>query len=228
MKKVRLFVLAVGMALGVAGLGAADARAEVGATLKVGTLGVGADVTVGLVEQLNARVNLNYFSYSTTVTGDKNDDGSESGSLSPKLTLMTVGGLLDWHPFSQGFRISAGAYLNKNKIDLTADVKGTVDIDDKEYTLSDIGGTVDFKSLAPYVGLGYGNAAGENGNWHFSFDLGVLFSGSPRVSLHATASDPSVQAQLDQSIAEEVKNTEDDMSVFTMYPVLSLGVSYRF
>lgn len=222
MKKViPVLVLAVTL------LGATSALAAVGATLKVGTLGVGADMTIGISERVNARANLNYFSLGKTFTEEEDADGG-GGSISPELKLMTVGALLDWHPWAQGFRLSAGLYLNQNKIDLTADLKGTVEINDKEYSLSDIGGTVDFNSLAPYVGLGYGNAVGANGNWHFSFDLGVMFQGAPQVELHATASDPAIQSELDANIAEELKDVEDELGVFTMYPVISLGVSYRF
>jgi hypothetical protein len=228
MKKVGLFLLAVVMAVCAVGLDASSALAAAGATLKLGTLGVGADVTIGLHERLNARVNLNYFNYGTSISEDEDEDGSGGGTINPELNLFTVGALLDWHPWAQGFRISAGLYLNKNKLDLTAELNDTVDINDREYALSDLEGTVDFNSLAPYVGLGYGNAVGSDGNWHFSFDIGAMFQGSPQVGLRATASDPALQSQLDADVAEEQKELEDDLGVFTVYPVVSLGVSYRF
>jgi len=228
MKKAGPFLLAVIMVVGAVGLGATSALAEVGSTLKVGTQGIGADVTAGINKKLNARFNLNYFSYGTTINGDDDEDGGGGGSVKPELTLLTLGALLDWHPWAQGFRLSAGLYLNQNKIDLTADLNDTVELNDREYTLSDLGGTVDFNSLAPYLGLGYGNAVGADGRWHFSFDLGVMFQGSPQVDLRATVSDPALQSQLDADIAGEQKKLEDDLGFFTIYPVISLGVSYRF
>lgn len=228
MKKVGLFLLAVVMGGGAVGLAATSALAAVGATLKVGTLGVGADTTIGISERVNARVNLNYFSYGKVITEDADEDGSGGGTIKPQLKLLTIGALLDWHPWAQGFRLSAGLYLNKNKLDLTAELSDTVDINDREYSLSDVGGTVDFNSLAPYLGLGYGNAVGSNGNWHFSFDIGAMFQGSPQIDLRATASDPALQSQLNADLAAEKKNLEDDLGVFTIYPVVSLGVSYRF
>ena len=127
------------LALAVTLLSATSALAAVGASLKVGTLGVGADVTFGLHEKLNARVNLNYFKLNTTIT-EEDEDGSGGGTIKPKLLLESAGALLDWHPWAQGFRISAGLYMNNNKIDFTADTNDTVDINDQEYFLSDLGG----------------------------------------------------------------------------------------
>lgn len=228
MKKTGLFLFAVVIVAGVLGLAATSALADVGATLKVGTLGVGADVTTRIAERVNVRANLNYFGYSTSITGDEGEDGSGGETVQPSLQLLTLGALLDWHPWAQGFRLSAGLYLNMNKMDMTADLSDTVEFNDREYTLSDVGGTVDFNSLAPYLGLGYGNAVGANGRWHFSFDLGVIFQGSPQVDLRATASDPALQVQLDADIAEEERQIEDDLGFFTIYPVISFGVSYRF
>jgi len=228
MKKTGLLLFAFVLAVGALGLGATSALAAVGATLKVGSLGVGADMTVGIHERVGARLNLNYLSLGTTINEEAAADGSGGGSIDPKITLLSIGALLDWHPWAQGFRVSAGVYLNKNKFKLSAETNDTVEINDLEYSLSDIGGSVDFNSLSPYFGLGYGNAAGSNGNWHFSFDIGALFQGAPHIDLRATASDPAVQAQLDADIAAELKNLEDDLSVFTIYPVISVGMSYRF
>jgi hypothetical protein len=71
-----------------------------------------------------------------------------------------------------------------------------------------------------------------------SFDVGVLFSGSPSVdfSVSGTATeqgsqtavnlstDPTVQ----ENVAIEIQNLEDDISGFEIYPVISLGLGYRF
>ena len=59
-------------------LGVTSALAAVGATLKVGTLGVGADMTIGISEKLNARANLNYFSLGKTFTEEEDEDGGPS------------------------------------------------------------------------------------------------------------------------------------------------------
>lgn len=202
---------------------ATGAQASAGVTLKGGTLGFGADVTVAVHEKLNARLNLNKFGYSFEVKGEEDDT-----DITPEISLLSAGALIDWHPGAGGFRLSGGLYLNKNKLDLTADVGQTVEINGNDYTLSDLEGTVDFNSVAPYLGIGYGNAAGGDGHWHFAFDLGVIFQGAPQVDLRATVSDPALQQQLDRDIAEEEQDIEGDVEIFQFWPVVSLGVSYRF
>lgn len=207
--------------------GASIAQAAVGVSLKVGTLGVGADVTVGIAPWLNARVGYNMFSYGTDFAGgNKEEDGV--GKITPELKLQSLGGLLDVHPWSGGFRISAGCYINSNKLDMTADTTQMVEINGQNYMLGDLQGTAEFKVLSPYVGIGYGNAAGSNGRWHFSFDLGALFQGSPDIKMHATISNPALQAQLDADLEEEARKIEEDVKIYTVYPVLSMGVSFRF
>jgi len=141
---------------------------------------------------------------------------------------MTYSALLDVHPFGGGFRLSGGEMLNKNKIKLRADLNKSVQLDGQDYSLSDLKGEVTFNETAPYLGLGYGNAVGADGRWHFACDFGVMFQGSPKVSASATASDPALQAYVDEALAREKAKIQDDANAFKYYPVISLGVSFRF
>ena len=83
-------------------------------------------------------------------------------------------------------------------------------------------GVVDFKSTAPYFGVGWGNAT--NGRFGLALDLGVVLQGIPQVSLTATglvSSDPNFVQELNR----EVQELENDISAFKYYPVISLGQS---
>jgi hypothetical protein len=82
--------------------------------------------------------------------------------------------------------------------------------------------------MAPYAGIGYGNACGADGRWHFSCDFGVMFQGEPKVSAQATASDARLQPYVDEALAREVADIQDDANAFKYYPVISFGVSFRF
>ena len=77
--------------------------------------------------------------------------------------------------------------------------------------------TVDWSSLAPYVGMGFGNAMND-GRWSFAFDLGVMFTG-----LLDFARSGAAHLQV-----REPFNPEDPFSDVKYYPVLSLGLAYRF
>jgi hypothetical protein len=193
----------------------------VGLTAKVGTLGLGAEVTLGLNDYVGVRLGGNQFNYSESRSG-------EDGTVYGDLELLTYSALLDIHPFGEGFRLSGGAMLNKNRIKLSADVNKTVELDGQEYWLSDLEGAVTFNEMAPYAGIGYGNAVGADGRWHFSCDFGVMFQGSPKVDASATASDPEMQPVVDEALAKEEAKAQDDAEPYKYYPVISIGLSYRF
>ena len=77
--------------------------------------------------------------------------------------------------------------------------------------------TLDWSSLAPYVGMGFGNSM-SGGRWSFAFDLGVMFTG-----LLDFARSGAAHLQV-----REQFNPEDPFSDVKYYPVLSLGLAYRF
>jgi hypothetical protein len=55
-----------------------------------------------------------------------------------------------------------------------------------------------------------------------------MFQGEPQVDAQATASDPALQPYVDEALSKEVADIQDDASAFKYYPVISVGVSYRF
>lgn len=216
------------VALLVAGVG--ESWGAAGVTLKAGTLGVGADVTIGLTEQLNVRVGGSYFSYTfRNLADDGKGEVSNVEDLDAKVDLQSASLLLDLHPWKSPFRITGGVIIHNNEFSATADTGQRVEIGDRVYTVSDTKGTVTFENeIAPYVGIGYGNAVRDDSRWHFALDIGVVFHGKPQVDLIATANDPFVQAFLDRDIERQIAESESDLKDFTMYPVFSVGISYRF
>jgi len=202
-------------------MAAQNAAAGIGVTPKIGTLGYGADVTVGLAPQLNARAGFNTFNYEIT----RNEDSTE---LTAKIDFQNIPLLLDWHPWAGAFRVSAGVVVNNNKVLLSAKPGDHVDFNDIGYYVESASGKISFKQLSPYLGIGTGNAADASSPVHFAVDFGVLFQGAPKIELSAVAADPALQSELDDSVVAEQKKLEDDTSAFTIYPVIALGVSFTF
>jgi len=192
-------------------------------TGKVSTLGLGGEVTIPIVPNLNTRLGINAFGYDYRGT-----EGDIKYDLD--LQLRSFSGLLDWHPFAGSFRLSGGLLVNQNE--LSAQARFTTDqlIGGTIYRPAQIGtlrGSIGFDDLAPYVGIGWGNAVGEDKRWRFVIDLGVVFQGSPRVSLTADgllAADPAFQADL----ARERKELAEGLDAFRFYPVVAFGISYKF
>jgi hypothetical protein len=141
------------------------------------------------------------------------------------IDLSNVSLLLDWHAFDGAFRFSGGIMSNNSKAKGTAP-EANYDIGGGSYTVG-LETEVEFKNKpAPYLGIGWGNAVGKDKRWVFSADLGVLFQGSPDVTLTPTGSGASGVNPDD--IAREEARIEDDLSKFQYYPVATVGISYHF
>ncbi len=158
---------------------------EIAVGPKISTLGVGLEATAKLNDQFNIRLAGNFFKYSRNVPNGKVDYKGD-------LRMLTLGGMVDFHPWSNGFRISAGAMYNGNKADLKATPSGNVNLTlpngaNLLLTPAQIGTastTIDFRKFAPYLGLGYDSALhnDEGDKWSFNAEAGVLFQGKPKVS----------------------------------------------
>ncbi len=196
-----------------------------GVTARVGTLGLGVDVAKSFSPQFSGRLGFNF--------GSVNSSRTESGvSYDAKLNLSSVQLLGDYHPFGGGFRITGGLLSQSNKFAVTGkpDANGTYTIDNTTYNANQVGSlTGEYQygnSIAPYLGIGFGQPANEG--FGFNADLGVMFTGSPKVSLSASNptfnNDSTTRAGLDR----QERQTENDLKGFNVYPVLSVGVSYGF
>lgn len=202
--------------------------AEVGIYAKGGTLGVGGGIGVGLTDTLRLRAGYTALKISKDIS---QTDIDYSGDLK-------LGGgeaMLDWHPFHGTFRVTAGLTLNRNEITADAEpTNGTYELNGNTYLASEIGsldGEVDFKSTAPYLGIGWGDVIDKDGKFSFIADIGVLFQGSPDAKLNLRCG-PAVPAAECDNIRDDVRAEErelqDDADDYKFWPVVSVGVAYRF
>lgn len=211
----------------------APAGAQVAITGKGGTLGVGAELTVRLAPQLNGRLGINGYNYS---------DRREASDIEydAEANLRTATALLDWHPGGGGFRLSAGAVYNDTRIEGSSlpPASGSYIIGGVPVPVSLVGtldAEADFDPVVPYVGLGWGNAVGQSGRVGFSLDIGAIFQGQADVTLipvlppdspiHTT---PGARELLDILLEREAQDLEEEVADYDVYPVVSIGVSYRF
>jgi hypothetical protein len=197
----------------------------VGAGVKVGTLGAGADLTVGILPVLNVRAGFNYWQYDFKTSQDT-DQGSAEIGLNMKWQTIPI--LLDLHPFQNNFRISGGMVQNNNKFTMKVEPGKPVELNDQSFDVSDFTGEIKFDQWAPYAGIGYGNAVGKDQRWCFAFDLGVMFQGKPQASARLTTVNPNLQGIADQALDVELADIQSDTDSFQLYPVVAFGVSYKF
>ena len=191
---------------------------------KIGTLGLGVEMTYGIMPHLNARLGVNAFSYTFDQKIDQIDYEFDFNLISGSL-------LLDWHLLHSAFKISTGMVINKNNIDLQARTEDTLFIiDDMAYSRDDVGeldGTIDFNLLSPYLGIGWGNAVGEKSRISFFVDLGVLFQGAPQADLSATGPISS-DSEFRRHLRNEEAEIEEETEGFKLYPIFSIGITYQF
>ncbi len=206
------------------------AQADIGIYAKAGTLGLGGGIGYGIGDTVTARVGYTAFNLNRDINSS---DVDYKGSFK----LGGAEALLDWHPFEGTFRVTGGVIFSRNKINVDAKLNRTVTINGVDYNpgdLGDLSGDVKFKSTTPYLGIGWGNVAGKNGNFHFVADIGVQYLGSPKVNLNASctaqglATAPTECAQLDQNVQAEERDLNKEVDNYKWWPVISVGLAYRF
>jgi hypothetical protein len=218
----------------------------IGVGVRLSSLGIGGEVAVPVTERSNVRGGFNAFGYSR---GFNKDNINYAASLS----FRSVEAHYDWYPLSGlllgGLHLSPGLMLyNGNKVTASASVPGgqTFTLGGTQYT-SEPGDPItgsaklDFNKVAPTVLVGLGNLVPRHRRrFGVNFEVGVAFSGAPQFTMNLkgtacttingvfqclnAATDPTVQS----SVAAEQRKVNSDVSAFKVYPVISLGFSYKF
>lgn len=228
MRKI-LVVLSFVSSLVLFGAPAGAAGLSVGAG--VSTLGYGVNVGAEINSFLVIRLNGNFGNFPVPDFGLL--EGTSGGiDYDIEAQMMTIGLLADLHPLGlspigSGLVLTGGIYYSKNEFELTATPAGTVDIGGVPFAGGTIIASMTFDTeYAPYVGLGYDGAFHTILPVSFFITGGVLFQGSPNVSL--TTTDATFNATFAAQIDDEARQIEDDVSSFEYYPVFAIGISIAF
>ncbi|WP_417317788.1 hypothetical protein [Emcibacter sp.] len=206
------------------GAGFSQAHADTSAALKASTQGVGVELATALNDHMAFRLGFNYF--------ELNKSMEESDiEYDLDLELKSLNFLVDVHPFDNGFRLTAGGVWDKNNLNGLAVDAATYNIGGNTYTREQVGalaGKIDFRDVSPYLGIGFGHNVKKEGGWNFTADIGVIFTGSPRVSLTSTGGTLSDNEIFLENIQQEQQDVADEIDFFRYYPVISLGLTYTF
>ena len=198
-----------------------------GFSVKAGTLGIGAEISVSIVDNIRIRGGYNYLTWSFDSTLDDIEYEFE-----PQFNSFSA--ILDWHPLRGSFFFSGGAIFNNNNVAVSGTLnqglvpselaRGAFLVD-----LVSISGDVEFSPVAPYLGFGWRSNNGEPG-WGLTCELGVMFQGAPDVvNLRINAPiDVNSAVEVQAFLAEQEKEIEDELSKFEYYPVASLMATYTF
>ncbi len=212
-----------------------------GVGVKVSLLGAGAEAAVRVSHRSNIRAGFNAIMY---------DRGFDKDGIAYKgqLDFKTFEAHYDFFPWAKSFHVSPGVLIYAaDPITGTASVPGN-----QSFTLggatyySDPAnpvsghGKITFNRAAPMITVGWGNLVSRKEGKHFTvpFEIGVAFQGSPKANLalagsvcnapggfcRSVTSDPTVQS----NVVSEQNKVNSDMSFFKAYPIVSVGIGYKF
>lgn len=223
MKKTLLGLLAA-VALAVPHARAESSGFLSGAHLGVsgGTLGVGPEVGMRFAgDRLGVRLGANFLDFG-------HDFRSGGVRYKGEASLENYSATLDWHPWGNGFRLSAGLKINESDVSVRGTPEGSVRAGGRTYAAADIGtldGKVSWNPVNPYLGIGYtGRIWGGLG---LSIDAGASYIGQGKVSLGASG--PVGQSALARDYIESQRaEVRDAVSDYRFYPVVQATVFWRF
>lgn len=226
----------------------------VGVSVKMGVAGAGFDVAVPLARKFNLRGGASFFSFDHTFVSDGTNYDANINLETAMLAIdwFPFGGAFRMSPIVQLYNgnsmmanlsVPAGQQFSlgdQNSYSSASDpVHGTAN-----FLLGDQGGS----QVAPGFTIGFGNMIprGKGQHWSVPFEIGFLYIQTPQILLNfqgvsctnqadaATAipgpsctniaTDPTSQADMKQ----EQTDIDNNLNELRFYPVLSIGVSYKF
>ena len=207
------------------------------------TLGAGISLGYDISPAFSARAVANYFSFDRK-------ESSAGNQYSVDVQLLSFGLLGDWHPFENGFRVTAGVLYNGNKFTFASRTSefGAGDTDDY---VGNLKAELGFNAVAPYLGIGWTSGRADGSGFSFFADAGVIYQGAPRLSvsgrvdddgsscsfsvsesgratLRGECGDMAASDALSADLEKEHADLKGQLDNFKFYPVVMLGVTYRF
>ncbi len=205
---------------------------------KISTLGAGVELATPLSQRTNLRAVVNSIDF-----GQKFD--YNGGNYNAEIHFHSAEMLVDLFPFHKGFHISPGIMVFNNKLAAQVKVPGgqTFEFEDDELNSSTTnplwgGATAVYgKRIAPVLMMGFSNVLPRNGR-HFSapFEFGVAYPGVAQVTAHLYGSactsqgcaDVSTDAEAQSDVLKEQSDINSVVSKFQLYPIVSMGLAFRF
>lgn len=243
--QLRAFVLGCALSSALAGysqaLPASGLRpfSAVAVAFKVGAEGIGFDAATPLAAKLNLRGGASFLNYSHLL----NEDGIQ---VDPTFRFRKVGFGVDYYPWGGSFRLSPGVVVhNGNRVDATAMVPAgqSIDLNDTLYysspndPLHGVAAVRFGSKVAPSFTVGWGNMLPHSGRRvSIPFEVGFQYIGRPTVKYDfagsACNSEGCAPVQDDLSfqankIAQQ-SNFTNDLAPLRFYPILSVGLGFKF
>ncbi|MCH6256208.1 hypothetical protein MLD52_06585 [Puniceicoccaceae bacterium K14] len=198
-------------------------RLAIGAEAGTTGLGVSAWLT------LNKQWSLNAVMASAEESGDYSTEGLDyAGDIDLDNDIIA----LNWHPGGGSFHFILGMILTDNFVSVAGQPEdgNTFNIGGESFTqdqVESITGDVEWeKSSAPYLGIGFARKLSKDG-LSFYINAGVMEAGSAEASLSAVGNVVD-QAEFQALLRVEEEDLNEELDEYEFYPVVRLGLMFRF
>ena len=184
----------------------------------IGTTGATLGYGYAFGDHTAVRIEGNFLSYSHSIHFD-------SSRYEGRLKFRTLGLYYDFFPLGP-LRLTGGVLIGSNKFEGSEAVtNGTVNINGQRYDASGqwVRSSIDFKSTAPYLGIGWGHHPGFGPG--FYSDVGFIYG---RPSATIAVSDGLRQAAGDRNIAAEQAALQRQADHLRFFPVLRVGLDFHW
>lgn len=217
-----------------------DGSARLGVGVKASLLGGGVEAAARVSHRTNVRAGFNIFSYDRSFTKD-------NIPYSAHLGFRTVEAHYDVFPFAGKFHLSPGVLVYAQTpiaASTTIPAGASFSLGGTTYyssTAQPVSGTgsIKFNQAAPMATLGWGNLVPRKRSKHFSVpaEFGVAFQGTPKATLNLNGTaclSPDVNCmsvtspQIQSAVLAEQTKINNAMSFFKAYPIISVGLGYKF
>lgn len=194
--------------------------------VRASTLGYGVELGKLVASHVAVRAGGSVFSYNRT-------QDVEGVTYDGALKLRNASLLVDLFPSARGsFHVTGGVIAGSNDVSGRGTPGGDdgFTLGDNTYSAAEVGrltGAVRFPRTRPYAGLGWGTPANRGRGIGLVTDFGVAF-GKPEFELDATGpagNDPQFRTDLE----DQRVTTQEQLDQYArFYPVVSIGLTYRF
>ncbi|HEY6770036.1 MAG TPA: hypothetical protein VI386_35295, partial [Candidatus Sulfotelmatobacter sp.] len=191
------------------------------------------ELATRVTEGSNIRLGFNDFAFAHNF----NNDGS---LYTARLNLFSLQANYDWFPYHGSFHISPGVLYNGNRMKAGTSSNGAAQAEPGIFDNPVTGSArIEFSKFAPMLLMGWGNMIPRSGK-HFSvpFEFGVVYHGNPKASLQMNpivcnpnnfmCQEASLDPSIESGFQDEQVKIRKEVSPFKFYPVVSIGLGYRF
>jgi hypothetical protein len=192
------------------------------AGIKANTMGFGGELIFQVNPKFNLRLGGSYLTYTMDFGSVKELSENVNGESS-----VTTGGisLLGNYHLAKNFFLSIGGIYNLFEGSIFGIPKNSIVVGNIEVDPDDVG-RLDIiikpgLPVSPYAGLGFGRTISKNKVVSFAFEIGATYWDAPKVTFTTTG------MLTPTSSPEQQKQLEENMSWFTIYPLVSFQVGFR-